>query len=530
MKKEAIFSITVFLIIILNGMVSAETYFYNQKIPIINNGQEIGYVKPYQQNIFGVNYAYLEWQRYGFPTGYSFPIALVKGTTTTLPFGIQGELLRVSIGKITSSSVELTIDQSDIITELDNLDETLPENIEAINKDTQNKIEPVINDINKNLDKLNQDLILRANKFASRTYHSSLHVINLSNAELKEASISIKNKESELAEKIADSVVSSVLNIFLAGSGISYKIFISQVPASLRHDITTFIYNIEDTSDNLKESDFADKGITTLYIGNPNSNKVSSQFNNQLKAKGLPYFEGDKIIGKRNYSSQDIGMIAAIPEETSWTKDTLQNRWDNDRIRLYKTLIAGIGDEGLNSAVLWYNKQLDLAKTSIANAISLAGGTIENGDVEPSEILSSISNTVMNDPKASIGFATIAQGWILTGISSLQKPDFNKIDSLGYVVIVKKEGTSYRTLETYSLVGNTKNYFLDEYQEVINQVENVTNSINNVQNVVNNLSSTNNIPQVTGEVVSQVAESKDTLPKSNPIINFFKNLWRKIFG
>jgi len=525
-KRYVLFSL---IVIFLSYSVIAIQYTYNQKIPILSQGKEIGYVKPYQMNILGTDYSYIEWQRYGFPIGYSFPIYLIEGTTTALPFGINGELLRVKIGKITNSYVELTIDQSDIQTEINNLSNSLPKNIDAINKDTQKKIEPVISDINKNLDKLNQDLILRANKFASRTYHSSLHVIDLSNANLREASASIKNKESELAEKIADSVVSSVLDIFLAGSGISYKVFMSQVPASFRHDVTTFIYNIEDTSDKIAESNLADKGIATLYIGNPNSNKVSLEFNSQLKARGLPYFEGNKIIGKRNYSSEDIGIIVAIPEETYWTKDTLQNRWDNDRIRLYKTLIAGTGDEGLNSAVLWYNKQLDLAKISIANAVNLAGGAIENGDVEPNEILSSISNTVMGDPKTSIGFATIAQGWILTGISSLQKPDFNKIDSLGYVVIVKKEGNSYRTLETYSLIGNKKSYFLDEYQETINQVENVATSINNVQNAINNQPQTNYAPQVTGKVVSQEIENKVTMPKSNPIANFFKNLWRNLF-
>ncbi|MCX6748800.1 MAG: hypothetical protein NT076_04295 [Candidatus Pacearchaeota archaeon] len=510
--------------IFLSSSVLAAQYSYNQKVPISGNGNELGYVKPYRMNVLGTYYSYLEWQRYGYPVGYSFPIALIKGTTTALPFGINGELLRIKIGEITSSSVDLTIDQSDITTELNNLDKTLPENIEAINKDVQKKAEPVIKEINNNLNKLNNDISLRANKFASRTYHSSLHVIDLSNSKLKEVSNSIKNKESELAEKIADSVVATVSNVFLAGSGVSYKVFISQVPASFRHDVTAFIYNIEDSQDNVDETSLADKGIATLYIGNPNVNKISLQFNNQLKAKGLPYFEGNKIVGKRNYSSADIGMITAIPEETSWTQDTLKSRWDNDRIRLYKTLIAGVGDSGLEASALWYNKQLDLAKTSISNAINLAGGTIENGDIEPNEILSSISTTVMNDPKASIGFGAIAQGWILAGISSLQSPDFTKIDSLGYVVIVKKEGNSYRTLETWSLIGDKKSYFLDEYQEVINQVENV---VNNVQNIQNNIQSSS---PLTGKVVNENnQQSPQEVKKANPIVSFFKNLWGKLF-
>jgi len=497
--------------------------------------KELGFVEPYYKNTLFGEYAYLKWQRYGFPIGDSFPIALIEGTTTALPFGIQGELLRVKIGKITSFNVDLTIDQSDIQTEIGNIDKTLPENVEAIGRDVQKKTEPVINDINKNLEKnvqpivneisnnlnkFNNDISLRINKAIERNYHSSLHVIDVSNSKLKQVSVSIKNKEAELAEDIADSVVSAVLNYAalstgVIGAGLTYNTLIKQVPSNIRHNITNFIYNIEDTSDDSAEDNLADKGIATLYIGNPNSNKVSAQFNDYLKSKGLPYFEDNKIVGKRNYSAGDIGIIAAIPEETYWAKDTLQQRWDNDRIRLYKTLIAGIDNDGLDVAVLWYNKQLDLARTSIASTIKLIGGYVDEQGLETKEILDGILNVAKNDPKASIGFAAIAQGWILTGISSLQKPDFNKIDSLGYVVIVKKEGNSYRTLETHSLVGDKRDYFLDEYQEIINKVEDVS--------------------KVTGEVVKTVEETDKLVNEPEGIIkkesgNFMTRFFKKILG
>jgi len=520
MKKRNILALIAFSIILVITLVSATTYTYNQKIPIMDNGEEIGYVKPYQKNILGVDYAYLEWQRDGFPIGYSFPIALIKGTTTSLPFGIEGELLRVKIGKITSFSVELTIDQSDIITELDNLDETLPENIEAIVEDIETKTKPIIDDIN-----------LRIEKAINRNYHSSLHIIDVSNSKLREMSKRIKDKESELAEEIADSVIYAVLNAFVApGSGFGYKAFIDQIPSDFRHDITTFLYNIEYTQDIGSESSFADKGIATLYIGNPNENKISFQFNNQLKNSNLPYFEGNKIIGKRTYSSQDIGIVAAIPEEKYWDENILQNRWDTDRIRLYKTQIAGIGDDGLETAVLWYNDQLELAKDSISSAVRLAGGAVDEAGMELNEIVSEINKNANSNPEAAIGFATIAQGWVLTGISSLQEPDFEKVDSLGYVVIIKKEGKRYKTLETHSIIGNKVQIFLGDYQEIIEPgFEELSDEL--VNELDSSTNTENSGSKIIGKVIDENSENqKDQQGKTNPITNFFKKIWRWIFG
>ncbi|MBI2630055.1 hypothetical protein HYW76_03060 [Candidatus Pacearchaeota archaeon] len=509
MKKSIVLGIT--YLFIFMSIASAIQYPYNQKISIINNGGEIGYVKPYRNSILGVEYSYIEWQRYGFPIGYSYPIALIKGTTTALPFGIRGELLRVKIGEITSSYVDLTIDQSDIISEMRDLPNTLPENINAVD-----------NELEKQLNQLNEDISLRINKAIQRNYHSSLHIIDTSNSKLTEISQKIKNKEAELAEEIGDSVIYSVLNVFIApGSGINYKNFVNQIPSELRHDITTFLYNIEYTKDSGSESSFADKGIATLYIGNPNENKISSQFNEQLKNLNLPYFKDGKIIGKRIYSSKDIGIIAAIPEEKYWDETTLKNRWDADRIRLYKTLIAGVGNEGIETAVLWYNEQLELAKDSISSVARLSGGALDEAGIELSEITSEISKNVNLNPKSAIGFATIAQGWILTGVSSLQNPDFSKIDSLGYVVIVKKEGNSYRTLETWSITGDKKNYFLEDYSEIAEQVNNVKEEVGNIQNG-NTLKS-----KITGKSIEN--SGSDGTKKENVAINLFKKLWGIFF-
>ena len=516
MKKENLFITSLIFLVLLSSAVYAMSYTYNQKTSIMDNGKEIGYVKPYQENVWGTNYAYLEWQRYGFPVGYSFPIALIKGTTTALPFGVQGELLRVKIGTITNSAVELTIDQADIVSEIDNLDETLPENIEAINEEIDRVTQPIIEDID-----------LRLNKFVNRNYHSSLHVVDTSNSKLKEMSKRIENKEAELAEEIGDSVVSSVLNAFVApGSGIGYKTLVNQLPSSFRHDVTAFLYNIEYTSDKGSESSFSDKGVATLYLGNPDLNQISKQFNDELKSLGLPHFEGDKVVGKRTYSSLDIGIIAAIPEEKYWDKTTLQMRWDKDKIRLYKTMIAGIDDEGLETAVLWYNDQLELAKDSISTIVRLAGGSIDEGGVELNEIVSEIGKNAQMNPEATIGFATIAQGWTLTGVSSLQEPDFEKVDSLGYVVIVKKDGRGYRVLETHTLVGNKRNYFLGDYVEEVSEVTDMVRKVEEIAYVNRKADSQNN--QVTGKVVEE--QQADEVEEDSPIVSFFKKIWRWFGG
>ena len=86
------------ILIGLSSIVLATFYPYNQKITITDSdGSYMGYVKPYQAEVLFQKYTYLKWKREGFPEGNSFPIALRAGTTTALPFGIQGELLRVKI-------------------------------------------------------------------------------------------------------------------------------------------------------------------------------------------------------------------------------------------------------------------------------------------------------------------------------------------------------------------------------------------------------------------------------------------------
>jgi len=86
------------------SVVNAEVYSYDKKISITDSdGLSMGYVIPYQREVLSKDYAYLKWKREGFPEGNSFPIALIEGTTTALPFGIQGELLRVRINSISNS-------------------------------------------------------------------------------------------------------------------------------------------------------------------------------------------------------------------------------------------------------------------------------------------------------------------------------------------------------------------------------------------------------------------------------------------
>jgi len=94
---------------------------YEQDIAVTDSdGTYLGYVRPYQKEVFFKKYAYLKWQREGFPEGNTFPIALIEGTTVPLTFGIGGELLKVKINSISDSGIDLTIDKSDVITEIQN--------------------------------------------------------------------------------------------------------------------------------------------------------------------------------------------------------------------------------------------------------------------------------------------------------------------------------------------------------------------------------------------------------------------------
>ena len=531
-----------FLIIVCNS-VFASFYSYEQQITITDSdGSYMGYVLPYQKEILFEDYAYLKWKRQGFLEGNSFPIALIKGTTTALPFGIEGELLRVKINSISSSGVDLTIDKSDVVTEIQNIPETLPENIEAISNEAENEINLAIEDLSKRVD-----------KFANRGYYSSLHILsyNPNNAEKRGDSL-IKNKESEFAEKIADKVIPLLISTFVAGTypitGTIYTNIVNQIPSSVRHEITQFIYNIDTDSETKYSTDYllSKSGVTTILIGNPNRNKFSSNLNNELKRSGLPYFEDGKIIGKRTYSEDSIGLIAAIPEEKVWLANTLQNRWDNDKIRLYKTMISGIGDDGLEAAAVWYNDQLDNARILITSVASLTDGA------DSSDILRVVSDNFNKNPKSTIGSATLLHGWILTGLSSLQSTQIDRVDSLGYVVIVKKNGNLYDVLEVHTINGYKTNYFLNpyeavqEFEEAIEPISEVVEEASETKEdnnpVIQNLAeeplieeeATEENQEITGMVVEEAESGEAPEPKrkwsSITIINWIINLFRGWFG
>ena len=450
----------------------------------------------------------MKWQRYGFPIGDSFPIALIEGTSTALPFGIQGELLRVKIWKITSSNVDLTIDQSDIISELNDLDKSLLENVEAINKEAEKQTKPIenaaneqIKSISNELDILNKQLLERTDKITKRGYYSSLHIVDNSNNEAKEISLKIKNKEAELAEKIGDRIISLTLDLFASGSGVAYSTFIKIIPSSIRHDMTAFFYNIGEKY-NGDDYSLSKEGVATIYIGN---NKVSSEMNNELKSLGLPYIFGNKIIGKREYTGS-IGIIAAIPEEKIWASDTLKKRWDNDKIRLYKTLILGLDDKGLEAAGKWYNNQLDLTKNAASGLVSLGDGADIN------DALLYVKDKALENPKSSFSSAVLIQSWILVGLSSLKESSLDKVDSLGYVVVVDEKGN---VLEIWTLNGDKKNYFLNEYTNIIKKVEEVS--------------------KVTGEVIKKIDEIDKVVNEPEKIVekdsgNFISRFFKKIFG
>jgi len=342
----------------------------------------------------------------------------------------------------------------------------------------------------------------RTIKLMNRQYHSSLHIFDNSDNKAKEVSLNIKNKEAELAEKIGDRLVVLVLDSYASGSGIAYTAFVSQIPASVRHDMTTFFYNIEE--EYVSNNDLSKESVATLYIGN---NKLSSELNDELKTLGLPYISNNKIIGQREYKGS-IGIIAAIPEEKTWSSNTLQNRWDNDKVRLYKTLINGLDNKGLEAAGKWYVDQLDSVKNLASGLASLGDGADLN------DALVYAKDKALENPKSSFSSAVLLQSWILVGLSSLQESNFDRIDSLGYVVVVNERGTP---LEIWTLNGNNKNYFLNEYTQVIEQVEDVSKVSSDVVKKVNE------VQKVTSNVVNEpnnIIEEES----SNFVSRFFKSI------
>jgi len=254
----------------------------------------------------------------------------------------------------------------------------------------------------------------------------------------------------------------------------------------------------------------------------------------------LPYFKDGKIIGKRTYSEDSIGLIAAIPEEKVWLPNTIENRWNQDKIRLYKTMIAGIDDSGLEAAAVWYNDQLDNARKAITSLVSFTDGA------DSSDILKIVTDNFNNNPKSTISSATLLQGWILIGLSSLQSNQFDRANSLGYVAIVKKRGNSYDVLEVHTINGYQTNYFLNPYkvvekvqeiQEIVEQTSEVIERVSefeegNIEEVVKPIVEESQ-EKITGMVVEETKEEKieEKLKlKQIPVLSWVINLFSRWFG
>lgn len=518
-------------IILISSPASAEFYEYNKKIDIISGGKNIGYVEPYKiSSMFG-EYAYLKWKREGYPEGNTFPVFLVKGTTVPLVFGVELEFLNVKINDITSNGVDLTIDKSSLEETVETTLETMPESIEAIVEETPTIVEDAADSMSEEIEAFNNELTKRVTKVINRNYYSSLHIVDSKDSVSLKVSTEIEDKEADLAEMVADRIIPLVIDSLIAGlplTSTTYNVLVEQIPSSIRHDMTAFLLNIDTKNDVYSDSALSKKGVFALCIGNPSVNSFSNSMNNEMKKEGLPYFDNEKIIGKRTYSEDTIGIIAAIPEERVWTSETIGNRWEDDRVRFYKTMIAGVGDDGTKAAGEWYNDQLELATKLITNTQSMKGG------INLNEAFNIVKDIFSSDPEASIASATLLQGWFLTAMNPLQNPDLNRFDSLGYVVIVRKSAKGYDVLETHTLNGYKSNVFLNEYD--FEEIEKVVETVQKVEQIIDEPRETvkevtENIEeektaQITGEAVGEEAPS----PSSSGFINKIEITIKSIFS
>ncbi|MCK5177838.1 MAG: hypothetical protein KAQ92_09000, partial [Candidatus Aenigmarchaeota archaeon] len=335
----------VFFILSLSPFTFAEFYNYNEKVDINAGGKTIGYVEAYKiSSVFG-EYAYLKWKRDGYPEGNTFPVFLVKGTYVPLVFGVELEFLNVEINDITSTGVDLTIDKSSLEETIETAVETVPGSVVSLVDETPQIVGDAADSVSKEVNAFNEEMVKRATKFVNRGYYSSLHIVDSKDAVSLKVSNSIKDREALMAEKVSDKIIPLVIDAFVAGNfpvtSIAYNEAMRMVPPSIRHELTKFLLNINTKYDSYSDSKLGGMGVYTLYIGNPSVNSLSDSLNDELKNEGLPHFENGVIVGKRRYVEESIGIIAAVPEERVWETDTLEKRLADDRVRLYKTLIAG---------------------------------------------------------------------------------------------------------------------------------------------------------------------------------------------
>ncbi|MFH0861323.1 MAG: hypothetical protein V1921_08990 [Candidatus Altiarchaeota archaeon] len=430
---------------------SARFLEYGTEDQIAVNGSVVGYLKPFTRDTSLGTFAYFKYKRnpagelrYDLPVGLRVPIKLFYGSYTDYYY--------VLVYRIDENGL-----WADVSVE-----------------ETVNGITKTVEDLNR----LEDQLTSRIENFVNRGYYSSLHITGSDAQEIDpRVSFEMEKMELDIAENIGDTLTPLLANLFgqpeLAAS---YCKLIKNVPAELRNDLTKYLLNIDTHNYTQHQSDaeLSTLGAFTISVGGPSVNSLSVKINDDLRTLGLPHFErksyGTVLVGDKEYTDSNVAVIAALPEEIIWKKDTIDERWQDGKIRFYRTMIAGLEGEGTETGIVWYTGQLRAVKGVlgvIKNSICFAGSAdIPTEDSSEEEIFefiddasefvqnesrefsTQISNTQMQSTKA------ILQGWYLAGMNLIQEGDYTSVPSAGYVVVIQKQGNSYKLLESYSIMGS----------------------------------------------------------------------------
>lgn len=424
---------------------------YDTENAVNYNGTIFGYIKPYKKSTSLGPFTYLKYRKYP-RNEIEYGIAVTPLIPIKLFYGSYTDYYRVYIYEFTDGGVWADV--------------SVKETVKGITKTKEE------------LDLLEDQLSTRIDKFVNRGYYSSIHITGKDAQEIDpRVSREMEKMELDIAENIGDTITPLLSG--LAGHpelAKAYCKYIKYVPEKMRNDLTKYLLNIEthNYTQHRSDAELSTLGAFTISVGGPSVNPLSVQINEDLKMMGLPHFEkkeyGTVLIGEQEYTDPSIAVIAALPEEIIWKKDTLNERWKSDKIRFYRTMIAGLEGEGTQTGMVWYNDQLrmvkgvlGLIKESLCFAGKIDFPTEESNSKEIFEFIDDTSEFIVNQSSELDSHTSktqmqsskaLMQGWYLAAMDILQEGDVNGAPSAGYVVIIQKQGNSYKLLESHSIIGN----------------------------------------------------------------------------
>lgn len=225
-------------------------------------------------------------------------------------------------------------------------------------------------------------------------------------------------------------------------------------------DITQMFMNLEDIQEGQYSTEEEEKrSMFLVAYGGPVVNSHARQYSMD---KNLPlYFEerdGKWVIVDKHankvYDEGEYGMVMAIPRVSSISLSDLNTKVESDdKILLYRTIIAGITREGTQAGGLWYADMLNKSDFLLELITQYVCGQTDSAEIADALAEQGVDYLINNVDTSEFGDSITAvkkYSEVMIASSLNEDAKLDELDIKGYAALVKyDETTGFRLIRIY---------------------------------------------------------------------------------